>query len=113
MPLAVPVLWSTQATVAHPSGFGASTRLWVVGPRPLPYGATSSTVALVDVGASYRQGHIQIDVQLDNLFNSRWKEGEYNFASWFDRDTPRSAIPALHHLAGPPRTVRVGLTLWL
>ncbi|MEZ4448332.1 MAG: TonB-dependent receptor [Nannocystaceae bacterium] len=113
VPNAPPLLWSMQATLIHRSGLSGGARLWVLGPRPLPYGATASPVTLVDLSASYRISRLQIDLQIDNLLNSKWKEGEYNFASWWDRSSPRSALPTLHQLSGAPTTVRLGATLWL
>ncbi|MEZ4382799.1 MAG: TonB-dependent receptor [Nannocystaceae bacterium] len=113
VPNAPPILWSMQGTLIHRSGFSGGARLWVLGPRPLPYGATASSVTLVDLSASYRISRVQIDLQIDNLLNAKWKEGEYNFASWWDRSSPRSALPTLHQLSGPPMTVRLGATLWL
>ena len=113
VPSAPPLLWSAQATFLHRSGLSGAARVWVLGPRPLPHGATAATVALVDVSASYRIDRLQLDLQIDNLLNARWREGEYNYASWFDRGDPRSALPARHMLAGAPLTVRLGATLWL
>ena len=79
----------------------------------LPQGARASGYALLDLSAGYRVGRLQLDLQVDNVLNGRWKEGESNYASRFNRDDPRSAIPALHFAAGPPLTVRLGATLWL
>ncbi|MCA9690254.1 MAG: TonB-dependent receptor [Myxococcales bacterium] len=112
IPGAPPVLWTTMVTVFHRSGFRAAARLLVVGPRPLPHGATAHAYALTDLSLGYRVGRLQLDARIDNLFNSRWREGEYNYASWLDREQPRSAIPALHQIAGTPFAARLGATLW-
>ena len=113
VPGAPPVLWTTSGYLFHRAGVRAGARLVVLGPRPLPQGARASGYALLDLSAGYRVGRLQLDLQVDNVLNRRWKEGEYNYASWFNRDDPRSAIPALHFAAGPPLTVRLGATLWL
>ncbi len=113
VPNAPPVLWNTSGYLFHRSGVRAGARLVVLGPRPLPQGARASGYALLDLSAGYRVGRLQLDLQVDNVLNRRWKEGEYNYASWFNRDDPRSAIPTLHFAAGPPLTVRLGATLWL
>lgn len=113
VPQAPPVMASTQLSLVHPSGFRAGARVFVLGPRPLPHGATAAGYALLDVSLGYRLGPAQFDLQIDNVTNTRWHEGEYHFASWWDTQTPRSAVPALHVIAGPPLTARLGLTLWM
>lgn len=113
VPLAPPFMSATALTLLHPSGLRAGARLLVVGSRPLPHGARSSSYALLDLNLGYQIGRLQLDLQIDNLTNAGWKEGEYHFASWWDPDAPRSTIPALHFLAGPPLTARIGATLWL
>ncbi|MBL9105658.1 MAG: hypothetical protein JNL82_32280 [Myxococcales bacterium] len=55
---------------------------------------------------------MQIDIQIDNATNAQWKEGEYHYASWWDKDDPRSTLPSLKFIAGPPLTVRAATTLW-
>lgn len=113
VPNAPPLLATLGGVATHRSGLSGAARLTVLGPRPLPYGAVAGALALVDLSASYRHGHLQLDLAIDNLFNSRWAEGTYNFASWQDKSAPRSALPALHTLAGPPFTLRLGATIWL
>lgn len=113
VPQAPPVMSSTQLSVVHPSGFRAGARVFVLGARPLPHGATAAGYALLDLSLGYRLGPAQLDVQIDNVTNARWHEGEYHFASWWDRTAPRSALPALHVIPGPPLTARIGLTLWM
>lgn len=113
VPLAPPFLSATGLTLVHPGGFRAGARLLVVGSRALPHGARSSAYALLDLSLGYRFDRLQLDLQVDNLTNAAWKEGEYHYASWWDQGEPRSTIPALHFLAGPPLTARIGATLWL
>lgn len=113
VPLAPPLLSATGLTLVHPSGVRAGARVLVVGGRPLPHGARAASYALLDIGVGYRLGPLQLDLQIDNVTNAAWKEGEYHYASWWDRDQPRSTIPTLHQLAGPPLTARLAATLWL
>lgn len=112
VPGAPPLLSATTLTLVHPSGFRAGARLQVVGARPLPHGARSATYALLDLSAGYRRGPLELGVQIDNATNARWKEGEYHFASWWNRDDPRSTLPSLHYIAGPPLAVRLATTLY-
>lgn len=112
VPGAPPLLTATSLTLVHPGGVRAGARLQVVGSRPLPHGARSATYALLDLSVGYRRGPLQLDLQVDNATNARWKEGEYHFASWWDRGQPRSSLPALHYIAGPPLAVRLATTLY-
>ena len=112
VPGAPPLLSATMLTLVHPRGYRAGARLQVVGSRALPHGARSATYALLDLSVGYRTGPLQVDVQVDNATNARWKEGEYHYASWWDKDDPRSTIPSLHFIAGPPLTIRAATTLW-
>lgn len=113
VPLAPPVMSATGFTLVHPKGFRAGARLLAVGSRPLPHGARSAAYALLDLSVGYRLGPLQLDLQIDNVTNVQWKEGEYHYASWWDQSQPRSTLPALHFMAGPPLTARIGATLWL
>ncbi|MBL9101587.1 MAG: TonB-dependent receptor [Myxococcales bacterium] len=112
IPGAPPLLSATTLTLIHPRGYRAGARLQVVGSRALPYGARSATYALLDLSVGYRTGPLQLDIQIDNATNAQWKEGEYHYASWWDKDEPRSTLPSLKFIAGPPLTVRTATTLW-
>lgn len=112
VPGAPPLLSASSLTLVHPSGLRAGARLQVVGARPLPHGARSATYALLDLSVGYRRGPLQLDLQVDNATNARWKEGEYHFASWWDRATARSTLPSLHFIGGPPLAVRLATTLY-
>lgn len=112
VPGAPPLLSASSLSLSHPNGLRAGVRLQVVGARPLPHGARSATYALLDLGVGYRRGPLQMDLQIDNVTNARWKEGEYHFASYWDRDDPRSTLPSLHYIAGPPLAVRLSMTLF-
>lgn len=112
IPGAPPLLSASSLTLVHPKGYRAGARLQVVGSRALPHGARSATYALLDLSVGYRTGPLQVDVQIDNATNAQWKEGEYHYASWWDREVPRSTLPSLHFIAGPPLSVRAATTLW-
>jgi outer membrane receptor protein involved in Fe transport len=84
----------------------------VVGARPLPHGARAATYALLDLSVGYRRGPLELGVQVDNATNARWKEGEYHYASHWSADDPRSTLPRLHFIAGPPLAVRLATTLY-
>jgi hypothetical protein len=109
-----PTLFGTlQATVQHASGVHGGARLMALGPRPLAYGATAGSTAILDLGAGIRRGPVQVDLHVDNALGADWREGEFNFASSFDDTASGSKVPTIHYSAGTPRALRVGLTLWL
>jgi outer membrane receptor protein involved in Fe transport len=111
VPGAPPLLSATTLTLVHRSGIRAGARLQVVGARPLPHGARAATYALLDLSVGYRRGPLELGVQVDNATNARWKEGEYHYASHWSADDPRSTLPRLHFIAGPPLAVRLATTL--
>jgi outer membrane receptor protein involved in Fe transport len=106
------LLGTVSGSFLHPRGLRAGVRLFWLLPRPLRYGATAGGAVVLDVSAGYRWRSLQVDLTLDNTLNYQWREGEFHYASWFDRSRPRSEIPSIHYAAGPPLTLRAGLTVW-
>ena len=112
VPGAPRLLGGLAASASHPAGWYGSAQLRYLGPRPLAHGATGSAAGVLDLSGGIRLGRYQLAVQLDNALNSRWREGEYHYASWFDRDQPRSLLPRLHYSAGKPFGARASFTAW-
>lgn len=82
----------------------------VIGPRPLPYDEFSREVVLVDARAGVRVGKLELMLDLQNLLDSSWRDGEYVFASnWGNQ----SRLPARHFTAGAPRTFFLNLEIHL
>jgi outer membrane receptor protein involved in Fe transport len=106
-------LTSFGLTVSHPSGFSGSLTGFYMAPRPLAHGATGTHQLLLNLAVCYRWRFIEVRLELDNLLDWDWHEGEYHFASWFDRTEQRSMIPVTHVTAGTPFNLRAGVTLWL
>ena len=96
----------------HPCGVRAELSGFYLAPRPLAHGATGAHQLVLDLTVAYRWRFLELRVELENLLDADRLEGEYHFASWFDRDEPRSAIPVTHYTAGPPLGLRAGLTWW-
>lgn len=105
-----PLVVTLQAFLFDWRGLHAGARFRYVAPRPLAFGATSSPQAVLDLTCGFRFGWGQIDLTLDNATDAAWKEGEFNFASHWDRTQPKSVIPQLQFAAGPPITLRGGFT---
>lgn len=82
-----------------------------LGARPLSHGATAAAATVFDAVASWTRGRWLLAMQIDNLLGTSWNEGEYHFASHWDRSMPASEIPRVHISPGRPFGVRVGATV--
>ncbi len=76
-----------------------------VGHRPLPYGQRSDAIGTVDVAATVGLWHVDVGLTATNLFDSRYRLGEYDYASDFRSSAAPTLVPVRHFSAGPPRTV--------
>jgi hypothetical protein len=81
--------------------------------RPLPYGEMGHDAWLVDVNAELRLREVALGVAAYNALNLDWYDGEYTFASNFQRGTAPSLVPQRHVTVGAPRTVLATLSLFL
>ncbi|WP_394823812.1 TonB-dependent receptor domain-containing protein [Pendulispora albinea] len=81
--------------------------------RPLPYGEFGKNVFLVDATAALRLKELELSLDVYNLLDASWFDGQFVYASNFDRSTTPSLIPARHVTVGPPRTFFVSLGLYL
>ncbi len=78
-----------------------------VGPRPLPYGERSDPIFTVDLSASVSVSHVELGVATTNLLGTRYRLGEYNYASNFGAGGAQqpTLVPERHFTAGAPRGV--------
>lgn len=107
VPGAPPLLVQLQGTLVHPRGWRAGLRWFAMGRRPLSYGATAGALTVLDASVGYQWRWLGLDLSVDNLLGTRWRDGEYHFASYWDPSTSPSSIPTIHFVAGPPRMVRL------
>lgn len=112
VPAAPRLLATAEARLIPRGPLRAGAQFRYIAPRPLAHGATAESIAVLDVSAEYRFQRWQLGVQVDNALGTRWREGEFHFASWLDRDRPRSQLPQVHYTAGRPLGVRATLTSW-
>lgn len=91
----------------------AGTGLTLIGPRPLPYDERSRTVFLADVEAGARLGAVGLRLDVRNVLDARWRDGEFVYSSRFDTQGPASLVPARHFTAGSPRTASLTLEVYL
>jgi iron complex outermembrane receptor protein len=82
-----------------------------VGPRPLPYGARSDTIATVDASATLRWWLFETGVSVQNLFDTKYRLGEYNYASDFHSQPFPTLVPVRQFSAGAPLTFLVSFAI--
>lgn len=90
-------------------GFGQTS----IARRPLPYAEMGHPYTLVDAVASVRLREVELGLSAFNLLDLNWYDGEYTFASNFERGAAPSLVPQRHVTSGAPRTVLATLTLFL
>ena len=88
-------------------GVGSS---WVYR-RPIPYGELGSDLMLVDALAGARLGAFELSVDAFNLLGRQFYDGEFVYASNFQRGSISSEIPARHVTAGAPRTFLISFAV--
>ncbi len=103
-----PVLASvgSQALRSH---FGSG--MTYLGRRPLPYGELGHDVFLVDASAELRWGPYETRLEVFNLLDADWYDGEFVYASDFGGGA--SLVPTRHVTVGPPRTVLWSVAIYL
>jgi TonB family protein len=90
-------------------GYGTS----YVGQRPLPYGATSDVIYLSDASLGFGWSIFDVRLSGQNLFDVRYRLGEYNYASNFRTAPEPTLVPERSFTAGAPRTVFLSLSATL
>jgi hypothetical protein len=83
--------------------------LTFLGRRPLPYAELGHDVFLADARASVRLGPVETGIELFNLFDANWYDGELVFASAFSGAA--ALVPTRHVTVGPPRALFWSLSL--
>jgi len=76
-----------------------------VGPRPLPFGQRSQDLFTIDASARLEWSHYELGIIATNLLDTRYRLGEYNFASDFSQQSQPTLVPERAFSAGPPRGV--------
>ena len=90
-------------------GYGVS----YVGHRPLPYGQVSDVIFLSDLslGASWMIWNVRLTGQ--NIFDARYKLGEYNYASDFHSAPAPTLVPERAFTAGAPQQFMLSVSATL
>jgi hypothetical protein len=87
-------------------GYGVS----YVGQRPLPYGEVSDVTFLSDASLGVAWSIWNVRLAAQNLFNAKYKLGEYNYASDFHSQAEPTLAPERAFTAGAPQTVLLSLS---
>jgi outer membrane receptor protein involved in Fe transport len=83
-----------------------------VGRRPLPYNQLSDPLFTVDVSGSLSYRRFELGFEVTNLFDRRYRLGEYNYASNFQGEGQLpTLVPVRHFAAGPPRMLFLTLAV--
>ncbi|MEM9191347.1 MAG: TonB-dependent receptor [Myxococcota bacterium] len=76
-----------------------------VGERPLPFERVAEPFTLVDLAVGARWRFFELSFAVQNLFDTRYQNAVFNYASNFDDpELPPSMLAAQHFAAGPPLT---------
>jgi hypothetical protein len=81
--------------------------------RPIPYGELGSNVALVDALLAARAGEFELTLEAYNLADRAYNDGEFVYASNFERGSVASNLPVRHVTVGPPRTLFLSFAIFI
>jgi hypothetical protein len=76
-----------------------------VGPRPLPFGQDSDDLFTVDASATLGWTHYELGITSTNLLGTKYRLGEYNYASDFHSQSQPTLVPERMFSAGAPRGI--------
>ena len=91
-------------------GFRANLRVRHIGARPLDKGKFSDSATVVDLLAGYEYTWFAVDLVVENLFNSPWKDAQYYYLSRYRPDI-ENPEPGYHFTPGTPFSIKGTLTL--
>jgi iron complex outermembrane receptor protein len=81
-----------------------------IGRRALPYGQRSETIFTLDGSASASFRGYELELEVTNLLDARYRQAEYDYVSDFGSGDPPTLVPARHFAAGAPRAFFVSLS---
>jgi iron complex outermembrane recepter protein len=81
--------------------------------RPIPFGELGTDVMLLDAVAGARLAEVELTFEVWNLLDAEWNDGEFVYASNFQRGAAGSQIPVRHITAGAPRSLMLSLALYI
>jgi outer membrane receptor protein involved in Fe transport len=96
--------------------FGAASGISLIGPRPLPLGASTNVFAQLDASLRARVRFVELALSVENLFDTDNDAFAAHYASDFgdpNDDTPASMRAVSHVAAASPRLWMLTLTAYL
>ncbi|HVZ35527.1 MAG TPA: hypothetical protein VG963_24045, partial [Polyangiaceae bacterium] len=96
--------WSWLEPLGSPVRATLAAGVTYVGPRPLPYGSRSDTIFTIDGNLTLGWRPWTLGLSVQNLLDTRYRLGEFNYASDFHSEPFPTLVPVRHFSAGAPRT---------
>lgn len=84
-----------------------------IGRRPLPYSEFGKDAYLLDLLATVRLKEVELGLSIYNVLDLDWHDGEFTFASNFQRGAVPSLVPQRHITTGAPRTILGSIAIYL
>lgn len=103
--------WWRDALGGSPLRASFATGVTYVGPRPLPYGSRSDTIFTVDTNVTLGWSAWELSLSAQNLLDTRYRLGEFNYASDFHSQAFPTLVPVRHFSAGAPRVLQLSIAL--
>lgn len=120
LPYFAPVVLRGDGSYEHPFDLGSERLVagvglgvTLVGPRPMRFGDFAQTYFLADSRLSLRWRVVEMRLEVKNLLDARWRDGEFDYPSHFRPGEEVSGLPRRHFTAGAPRTAWVAAVLHL
>jgi len=98
------------AALQNLHGFRGNLRIRHIGARPLDKGELSEPATVVDLLAGYEHKWFALDLVMENLLNSRWKDAQFYYLSRYRADI-ENPKPGHHFTPGTPFSIKGALTL--
>lgn len=100
----------------HPSGLSGALRMRHIGPRAANQEGTLTAAGytVFDLQASYRVSRFEVGVIVENLFDSAWREAQFNDRTRLASPPYNEVAPieGIHFTPGNPRNARFFATLF-
>ncbi len=80
-------------------------------PRPLPFSETAEGFFVMEAAVGAEYDRFALSIEAANLFDARYRDAEFVYASAFQPGGGTSMVPARHFTAGPPLQVQASLTV--
>jgi len=81
--------------------------------RPLPFAELGHEIFLADLTAGLRLKEVELEVDVYNLLDAEWYDGEFTYASNFTKGAAPALVPLRHVTVGAPFTVTATLSIHL